>query len=561
MRAAATLLETLLQNQIGTIFGLPGSTEAPLLDALLDYPQVRYVLALHESIVVGMADGWARATGRPGICNLHTTVGTANGLTGLYNAWRDGSPVVAIATHKHSRILGRDGFCVGPDLPEWARPVTKWAWQGIHGDQVSEEINRALKVAAAVPQSPVYLSYPEDVLAEEVPVAAPLASTTSLAEAYAPDGAEVNRVAELLRGARAPVIVAGDEVYRTGAAQAVLRLAERLRAPLLQESRRSSVFWNVDTTTPAYAGEYSSRHPLVRQADVILALGCRLSMEFYPAKAPDVPPGARLIHVHRDAWEIGKLYRAEIGLVADVRRLAEALLDHLEGYVPPAGRPWPDRAEPPARPQDAAAEPISPAGLAAILGAVAPPDTVVVDEAIRSSPALLTYYPMRPGTYFHSSGGGLGWGLPAALGIQMAWPGRPVAAVVGDGSLLFAIQALWTAVREGLPVKVIVPNNRKYLAVKAGLVEYHGNAVARNQFPGVDLTPPNLDLVHLAQGFGVPGRVAATAETVEAALAWAFAQPGPALVDVLVRDDLGEGGALVAPAWSAIVQSQATTVR
>ncbi|TAN26486.1 MAG: thiamine pyrophosphate-binding protein [Actinomycetota bacterium] len=545
-RGADLLLESLNACGVEYIFGLPGSTEAPLLDALIGHPELHYVLALHESIVVGMADGYARATGKPAVANLHTTVGTGNGLTGLFNAWKDSSPVVTIATHKHSRILSRDGFCVGPDLAEWARPVTKWAWQGIHADQVPNEVFRAMKVAGTAPCSPVFLCYPEDLLGTEVnEEAIGVQRPVTIEEDAWTAPSQIHSIAQLLANSRRPVLIAGDEVSSTGSSDLVSRLAKLLAIPVFQESRRSALTWNIAKDDPGYAGEYASKNPLVQEADVILALGCRLSVEFSPVSSPDVPPSAKLIHVHRDPWEVGKLYPPEIAVVASVRPLLEALLGELEDNQPDwrgaalreREQRWPILAPRKSiEPLDPSSVNLTPEDLARALARNAPVDTVIVDEAIRSSQAILEHYPLRPGTYFHSSGGGLGWGLPAALGIQLAWPDRPVVAAIGDGSLLFAIQALWTAARENLPVKVIVPNNTKYLAVKAGMVEYNQVAVATQQFPGVDLTNPVIDLVALAQGFGVAGRHVKSGKDLHEALQWAFAHPGPALVDVAVTD-------------------------
>ena len=222
MRSAAALIETLQRNGIFHIFGLPGSTEAPLLDALLDYPEMHYVLALHEGIVVGMADGFARASGRPAVANLHTTVGVGNGLTALFNAWKDNSPVVTIATHKHSEILGRDGFCVGPDLPEWARPVTKWAWQGVIADQIPQEVGRALKIAQSTPSGPVFLAYPEDMLGTEI-TGGDIRENGQISEGFAPSADQMSAITKKLSNARSPICIAGDEVSATGAAALVER--------------------------------------------------------------------------------------------------------------------------------------------------------------------------------------------------------------------------------------------------------------------------------------------------------------------------------------------------
>ena len=545
LRSAAALIETLQRNGIFHIFGLPGSTEAPLLDALLDYPDTHYILGLHESVVVGMADGYARATRRPAVANLHTTVGLANGLMALFNAWKDSSPVVTIATHKDSAILGRDGFCVGPDLAEWARPVTKWAWQGVIADQIPQEVGRALKIAQSTPSGPVLLAYPEDMLGKEIAPTEKIIEYGQISEGFVPSVEQISAIVKKLSNARSPICIAGDEVSSTGACEILERFAEMWGIPVLQEARRSAVTWNVATDFKNYAGEYSSNHPLVKGADLILAFGPRLSIEFSPVKQPDVPRDAELVHIHRNSFEVGKLYQPSIGLVASVAAVLEELCngswDAQNQYVYQDWRAVPNASDGSVSPDGSA----DPSGLcdvsflARALARIAPSNTAVVDESIRSSPALLANYPLRPGNYFHTSGGGLGWGLPVALGLQLAWPERPVLAYIGDGSLMFSIQALWTAVREKLPVKVVVPNNRKYLAVKAGLIEYKGKAVEKDQFMGVDLAPPNIDLVSLARGFGVEGRLVASRSELDVALEWAFSHDGPALVDVLVQEDLG----------------------
>jgi benzoylformate decarboxylase len=539
MRAASALLDTLAAHGIDRIFGLPGTTEAPLLDALLHGPAIHYILGLHESAVVAMADGYARARGGPAVANLHTTVGTGNALTGLFNAFRDGSPVLALATHKHSQILTRDGFCVGPDLAEWARPVTKWAVTGTRPDQVSEQVARGLKVAAADPAGPVFLAYPEDVLASETTGDGAVDAPSPTVAAGRPPDAAVAEVARAIFEAKRPVIIAGDEVSRTRAWGLLAAVAERCRIPVFQEQGRSAVFWNIPTTSPAYAGVYRSRDPRVAGADLILAVGPRLTVEFQPVDRPDVPPGARLIHVHRDPWELGKLYPAAIALRASAAEFLQALSDWLDQH-PRDWQPFPslesrvrghEVGEIGGRPTVAA--------VLAALAEAAPPHPVLVDEAVRSSPTVIDLYPLEPEGYFHSSGGGLGWGIPCAMGIKLAWPERPVVAVVGDGSLYFGIQALWTAARERIGVKILVLNNEKYLAVEAGLNTYRGGIHPEQGYLGVDLTNPAPDPVQIAAGFGVPAQRAEDADDLRRALTWAFNRDGPVLVDVRVADDPG----------------------
>ncbi len=538
LRAADALVRTLSDHGVDRMFGLPGTTEAPLLDALLRHGRIHYVLGLHESVVVGMADGYARARGAPAVANLHTTVGTGNALTGLFNCQRDGSPVLAIATHKHSRILSRDGFSVGPDLAGWARPVTKWALLGTVADQVGEQVARALKAAASTPSGPVYLAYPEDVLACEIGESAPIAPPSPpVAAAHLPD-AVLAEAARLLFQARRPAIIAGDEISRTRSWDRLVELAERCRIPVFQEAGRSAVFWNFPTESSAYAGVYNPRDPRIAASDVILALGPRLSVEFQPVDRPDISDGARLIHVHRDPWELGKLYPPSLALQASPADFLEALNAWTVRH-PSLWTPF-SPAAPMARPREPMEQdgrPTVPAVLEALWEA-APAHPVLVDESVRSSPTLIDLYPLEPEGYFHSSGGGLGWGVPFALGVKMAWPDRPVVAIVGDGSLYFGLQALFTAAREHVAVKVVVLNNQKYLAVAAGLDRYRGGQAAVGEYLGVDLTPAP-DPVRLSEGFSVPGRRVERVEDLGQTLRWAFSVDGPALIDIRVADDPG----------------------
>jgi benzoylformate decarboxylase len=346
-------------------------------------------------------------------------------------------------------------------------------------------------------------------------------------------------VARAIFEAKRPVIIAGDEVSRTRAWGLLAALAERCRIPVFQEQGRSAVFWNMATTSPAYAGVYRSRDPRVAGADLILAVGPRLAVEFQPVDRPDVPPGARLIHVHRDPWELGKLYPAAIALRASAAEFLQALSGWLDQH-PRDWQPFPPVASPIRGHEvgEIAGRPTV-AAVVAALAETAPPHPVLVDEAVRSSPTVIDLYPLEPEGYFHSSGGGLGWGIPCAMGIKLAWPERPVVAVVGDGSLYFGIQALWTAARERIGVKILVLNNEKYLAVEAGLNTYRGGIHPEQGYLGVDLTNPAPDPVQIAAGFGVPAQRVEHGDDLRRALTWAFNHDGPALVDVRVADDPG----------------------
>ncbi len=561
MRGAEQLVQALAAAGVEYVFGLPGSTETAILDALAAGVSFRYLLTLHESVAVGMADGYARGSGRPGIASLHTSVGTANALSALYNAWRDSSPVVVTAGHKDTRIHNRDGFCTLPDLAGLPRSFTKWSAESRAASQIAADLQRAMKIAATPPCGPTYLALPEDLLAAEVEASD---LPHSGARPWAPpagvrcDRAALLEAAQLLAQATRPILLAGDEIDARGAWAEAVHLAERLGLPVLQEPRHSAARVNFPQDHPLYAGAYTPEHPLVREADLLLAVGCRLFVEFSYVPAPELPAGAQLIHVHRNPWELSKLYPADLAIVSDPDLFLADLSSWFEEHPLPGierrragGRARVEAHRAAAPPQRSVTAPdtlpVPVAYLVEEMGRVLPASAVIVDEGVRSSPPLLSRYTFRmPGSYHRSSGGGLGWGLPAALGVKLAQPDRPVIAYLGDGSALFSLQALWTAARYRIPVVVVICQNQGYQAVKAALDDYRGLAALRGVFPGSGIDAPVVDFVRLAEGYGVPARRVEHPGELGDRLREGLKAEGPTLIEiplspVVAEDRFAEG--------------------
>ncbi len=550
--AVHAVVEVLRARGVRYLFGLPGTTEAALLEVLREQEEVRYVLTLHEGVAVAMADGYARASGGPGVVNLHTTVGTLAGLSLLYNAWRDRVPVVVLACHKDTRILGRAGFTTLPDTTALVRPMAKWAHQTLNVEQVGEDVERAFQQALAPPQGPAYLLLPENLLAHPTRAVPPRPAPRPLAPRAHPQA--VSEIAAQLIRAERPVLVAGSGIGRAGGVEVVRRLAGIAGLAVVWEPRRTLLEIPYPPDDPHFVGIYDPMHPGVREADVLLVLGAVLFVEFSPPPAPEVPPQACLIHVHPDAAELGRLYPPALAIQADPALLAQDLLaavearrDELEvrlverrAWVGDLRARWEaQRSERWKR--EYAAVPLSAYRVGVELGKVLPVDAVVVEEAVRSSPGFLEGFPVRVGGVLRTSGGSLGWGVPAAMGVQMALPDRPVAAVVGDGCLHFTPQALWTGVRQRLPVLVVVLNNRKYLAVEAGVQRLRGSTELPLGTPGIDLS--GIDHVTVAQGYGAGGiRVEdpdALGDALREGLRRAREEGRPYVVDVPVRDEPG----------------------
>ncbi len=527
MNGAELFADVLAQAGVDTVFGLPGSTEAALLEAFRDRSELRYVLGLHEGAVVSMADGYARVTGRPGVVGLHTTVGTLNGASQIYNAFRDGSPVVVTAGHKDRTVLSEDGFCAHPHLPDAVRPVTKWAHQTLSGAQLGADLWRALHIAMTSPVGPTYLAVPEDFLRGTVPpdaVPAPVANAALWGAARTvPDPASAAAAAAALAGARWPVLVVGSQAR--GCVDELTTLADMLAAPLIFTEFSDLADVPFPTGDHRYFGLYGEEPDVLSGCDLVLAVGARMFYPFSAGRHPRLPDGARLLHLHPDAAQVGMLLPTDVGIVADpsqaLRALIAALRDELDPEVC-AARDVPlavlRLGRDSARRQERDSGGIAPMSVdraAAELNQVLPPDAIVVDEGVRSSTRLMRHLDLGDSQLMlRSSGGALGWGVPAAVGACLGQPGRPVVALVGDGSYQFSVQAIWTAVQQDAHLVVVVLDNGGYLAVKRAIEGYLGVPEDSRLHPGTRL--PGIDHAGIARGYGAtsvgaddPGELAA----------------------------------------------------
>lgn len=528
MTAAEGLLDVLQAAGIDTVFGLPGSTEAALLEAVRDR-DFRYVLALHEGIAVSMADGYGRVGGHPGTVGLHTSVGTLNGLSQMMNALRDGSPVLVTAGHKDRAVLSEEGFCALPELLAAVRAVTKWAHQSLSSDAVATDVAHALRVATAPPTGPVYLAVPEDFLGAETATGAGaavgLVTAPRVSAVASPES--VRAAVDLLIAAERPVLVVGSAARQ--AWPEVAALSRRLGLAVLHAQFTDLGDLQVPTSDRCYLGMYGEDRAPLEGCDLVVAAGCRLFYPFSDAQRPRLPEGAALVHLHDDPAEVGRVVRADVGLLGDVRSGLAALLAELAGRdvdqdllarraarvaALAARRSEAKAAE---RAAAAGASPLRIEELAEVLGDVLPDDAVVVDEAVRSSRPLLRHLALGPGQLLlRSTGGALGWGTPAAIGAKLAAPERAVVAVIGDGSFQFSVQALWSAVQQSAAVTVLVLDNGGYLAVKRAIEGHIGIAHDLRRHPGTEI--PGIDHGGIARGYGARSLWATDGESLRKAV-------------------------------------------
>ncbi|HET9170539.1 MAG TPA: thiamine pyrophosphate-binding protein [Actinospica sp.] len=541
------LVEQLLADGFEHVFGNPGTVEQGLLDALGDYPQLRYILGLHESVCVAMADGYARATGGPALVQLHSGVGLGNGIGLLYQALRGHSPLVVLAGEAGLRYEAFDAQ-MAVDLVAMAAPVTKYATRVTDPGSLLRVVRRAVRIAMTPPRGPVFVALPADVLDEDNTEA--VAPTVFPRTKSVPAGHLLDEAADLLAPARRPVILVGDGVAASGAQQQVAALADLWGAEV----------WGVDSGELNVPG----RHPLYRGqlghmfghvtegrlagADGVLVVGTYLFPEVFPALEPPFPPGTPIVHLDQDAEQIAKNHPVSLGLVADPAAGLEALIGPLGRAMGMAGM---SRA---AARLDAARQLAVrkatwqlPDTLAdrffAEVARACPPGLTLFDEALTASDVVARHLPpCTPGHWFQTRGGSLGVGVPGALGIKLAHPRRPVLAVTGDGGVMYTIQALATAARYGIGAKVVVCNNSRYRLLDHNLEQYRSE---RGQGPrpapeGFDLSSPRIDFPGLAAAQGVAAVAVRTPEDVPEAVRRMFADDEPFLVDLLT-EPLPEG--------------------
>lgn len=539
------LVEQWVADGFTHIFGNPGTVEQGFLDTLEDHPEIEYVLALQETVAIGLADGYARAARRPALVQLHSGVGLGNGIGMLYQALRGHSPLVVVAGEAGTAYEAMDAQ-MASDLVAMAAPVTKYATRVVHPGSLLRVLRRAVKIATTAPAGPVFVALPMDVL--DAPNDEPVLATTVPETRVAPAPELVERAAALLAPARRPVVLAGDGVAASGAQAELVRVAETLGADV----------WLVDSSEP----NMPAGHPLLRGAlghmfgtastdalagaDGVLVVGTYLFPEVFPALRSPFAPGTPVVHVDLDAYEIGKNHPVDLGLVADPALTLAALTTELERLTGPTGvdRARSRVAELPA-PGGTAPEPAgSDSVLAEFLRQVAEragDDLMVFDEALTASPLVQRHLPpRRPGWHFTTRGGSLGVGIPGAVGMKLAHPERDVVGFTGDGGAMYTYQALWTAVRHGIAARFVVCNNHRYELLNQNIDEYWrglGTAGGRSHPRAFDLGHPEIDFVGLARAMGADGATVRKHDDVAAAVEAMFAATGPFLVD-LATDDL-----------------------
>ncbi|MFI4999056.1 MAG: thiamine pyrophosphate-binding protein, partial [Reyranellales bacterium] len=498
MRGRQVLMETLLAHGVERIFGNPGTTESPLLDSLLDYPQIQYIVHLHEGVAVGAANFYAQASGKTAFVNLHVAPGLGNAIGMIYGALKNNSPMVVTAGQQDTRLRLRDPV-LGHDLAAMAAPVTKWSIQVERADELGPILQRAFKIANEAPAGPVFVALPINVMEQETDI--PAGKPARVFAASRPEPAGIAAIAKLIATSKSPAIVAGDDVARAGADKTLVKLAEKIGASVWFEGLRGRNSFPTDH--PAARGTLAFDAPGVAKQfasnDLVLMVGGPFFEEVWYAPGSPFPPGCKVLQIEAAPSRLAYNFTLDAGVVADVGAALEALDAALPRIESAAKR---NEALKASKDSEEAAQKVrvekawsrSPTSMARAMAKIragSPKDAIVVDESITANLDLFKTFTFKgPGDYYSGRGGGIGQGVAGALGVAVAQPERPVLCLSGDGSSMYSIQALWTAAHHDLPIVFVILANREYRVLKHNIDAYRARFEVKSNKPymHMDLT-------------------------------------------------------------------------
>jgi benzoylformate decarboxylase len=545
MRGRQVLMQTLVNHGVERIFGNPGTTESPLLDSLLDYPSLQYVVHLHEGVAVGAANFYAQASGKTAFVNLHVAPGLGNAIGMIYGALKNSSPMVVTAGQQDTRMRLRDPV-LGHDLAAIAAPVTKWSVQVESADELGPILQRAFKIANEAPAGPVFVALPINVMEQETDI--PPAKPAALFDKSRPDPAGIAAMAKLLAAVKNPAIVAGDDVARAGADKTLVKLVDKLGASVWFEGLRGQNSFPTDHA--AYRGTLAFDAPGVAKQfasnDLVLLVGGPFFEEVWYAPGSPFPAGCKVLQIETGPSRLAYNFAVDAGVLADVGAALSALeaaLPKIDGAAKrneamKAQREAEDSAQK-ARVEKAwSRSPTSMARCMAEIKAGAPKDVVVVDETITANLDLFKTFSFKgPGDYYSGRGGGIGQGVAGALGVAVAQTKRPILCVSGDGSSMYSIQALWTAAHHDLPIVFVILANCEYRVLKHNIDAYRARFEVKSNKPyaHMDLTGPVLGFVDMAKGMGIAGTHVTKADDIQKAVAAAFASGKPHLIEIEIE--------------------------
>jgi benzoylformate decarboxylase len=546
MSGKRAFLDLLKQEGVEMVFGNPGTTELPLMDAFAVEHDIRYILGLQEAALMAMADGYAQASGKLAVLNLHVAPGLGNAMGMLYDAQKAASPVFITAGQQDLDYLVTEPV-LSADLVSLARPFVKWAAEVHRVADLPRLVHRAAKTALAPPSGPVFLSLPGDILKAEADL--DLMRPTRVATRVRGDVAAIAAAADILAAAKRPVIMAGDAVAQSHAHAELVELAELLGAPVYTEFVPNTA--SFPSSHSLFRGNPVRTAPAVRKIleeyDALLSVGADLFTLSLPSDVDPMPPGMAIVHLDTDPWEIGKNYPPAAAILGDPKstlpELTAMVRERMSSAARGAARERLARASEAALAERealrvkarslAGVTPVLPLALLHAIGEILPKDAVVIEEVLSSAPGIRQLIRSDdPQSYFGLRGGGIGWGLPAAIGVKLALPHRPVVGLIGDGSAMYTVQALWTAAHYRIPVVFVILNNTSYRILKQRLHAFRGLAEQVDTYVGMELVDPTIDFVGLSRSLGVAAERAKTVHEATDLISKALKDSTAMLIDV-----------------------------
>ena len=537
------LLQMFVAEGVNYVFGNPGTSETPMMTILPEYKDLNYMLVLQEGVAVGMAEGYGRSTGTVPLVSLHIDNGMANGLSLMIDQLRSGTPMVMTAGNKDIRKLGPGRS----DLAELARPFAKWSAEITHAGQVPSVIRRAFQEAKTSPTGPVFVGMSANAFDDVADVN--IQPSTDVVQNSSTDLNAIGEVCDLLATASKPIMIIGDRL--NGANQAALKLAETAGIPVYGHG---SFEVNFPATHPLWQGNLSVRNPdavkAIRSADTIIAAGCTVFDDFFYQAEDIIPKSAKLVHIDSDPSSVGKSEPTDIAILAApsevISQLAEAVSYEFTGTkAEEAALRVKDAAVVSTARREAFAEsaikqrkmsPMSPATFAATFADALPSDASVFNDGI--STGGLIFEAMSPderGSYYAIRGGAIGWGMGATMGVQLGLPDRPVVGVMGDGTAIMTIQALWTAANSNIPAVFVICNNRSYRILKLNSNVYHRRQglPTPDSYVASDFDLP-LDFKSQADAYGVEGVRVETPDELTAQIRRGCELNKPLVIDAVI---------------------------
>ena len=552
MTGKQALLEMLKAEGVKHIFGNPGTSEAPIMDMLGDYPELRYFLALQESVAMGMGESYARATEKPSLVMLHVDSGLANGIALMLDALNTGTPMVVMSANYDARKINE----TKTDLAELVRPVTKWSVELNLPDQIPSVIRRAFHEANSHPKGPVYVGFTANALEGEAEMN--IVPSSKIHDSYRPDPRGIEEAVSLIMAAKRPMLMVGDRVSEDHANDLAVELAELMGYPVYQ-SRGAEV--SFPTTHPQFFGNHTLRvtagRELLQEKDLILAIGMDAMDELFYWGDIILGPATKLVPIDPIPGRAGRSEPTDVGIVSHCGLAIEELIRSIKPLLTPEleneieGRKIEVVAAAAAKRKafdDSVAakwdnNPMIPARMMSELAKAMPANAIVVDDSISNRATMRHYFQgQKRGDLRAFRGQSIGGGIGATMGAQVANPDRPVFGIIGDGSAMMTIQGLWTAANDNIPCVFVICNNGMYRVLKVNFDVYQREILQQKESSGENLPysdfPTPFDVAAIATSMGVHGERITDPAEIAPAVQRALASGKPAVLDIVIDGSL-----------------------